>query len=142
MSMVENGQVVSIHYVGTLADGNEFDNSRSRGEAFSFRVGEGQVIPGFDQAMTGMEVGEVKSVTIEAADGYGEHSAEAIQVVPRTAFPEDFDLKEGLQVQGNGPAVVVNAIVESYNKESVTLDMNHPLAGKTLNFEIELISIS
>jgi len=142
MSTVENGQMVSIHYVGTLEDGNEFDNSRSRGEAFSFRVGEGQVIPGFDQAMEGMEVGEVKTVTIEPADGYGEHSDEAVQIVPRDAFPMDFQFTEGLQVQGNGPMGVVNAIVESYNKESVTLDMNHPLAGKTLNFEIELISIS
>lgn len=142
MSTVENGQIVSIHYVGTLENGSEFDNSRIRGEAFSFRVGDGQVIPGFDRAIEGMEVGEVKTVTIEPADGYGEHSQEAIQTVPRTAFPNDFKLEKGLQVQGNGPMGVVNAIVENYSEESVILDMNHPLAGKTLNFEIELISIS
>jgi FKBP-type peptidyl-prolyl cis-trans isomerase 2 len=142
MSTVENGQTVSVHYVGTLDDGTEFDNSRTRGDAMSIQVGAGRVIPGFENALTGMSVGETKSFSIDADKAYGPVNPDAIQTTPRTSFPEDFELIEGLQVQGQGPNGPVLATIKRFDSNNVTLDMNHPLAGKNLNFEIELVSIS
>jgi len=142
MSMVENGQTVSVHYVGTLDDGTEFDNSRVRGSAMSFQMGTGRVIPGFENAITGMSVGETKNISIQSGDAYGPVNESAVQTTTRDAFPEDFELQEGLQVQGQGPNGPVLATIKNFDNDNVTLDMNHPLAGKNLNFEIELVSIS
>jgi peptidylprolyl isomerase len=140
--MVENGQTVSVHYVGTLDDGTEFDNSRVRGSAMSFQMGTGRVIPGFENAITGMSVGETKNISIQSGDAYGPVNESAVQTTTRDAFPEDFELQEGLQVQGQGPNGPVLATIKNFDNDNVTLDMNHPLAGKNLNFEIELVSIS
>ena len=142
MSAAENGQTVSVHYIGTLDDGTEFDNSRQRGQALSFPLGGGQVIPGFDSAVVGMTVGATKNISIQSGDAYGPVNEHAVQTTTRDAFPADFELTEGLQVQGQGPTGPVLATVKSFDDETVTLDMNHPLAGKNLNFEIELVSIS
>jgi FKBP-type peptidyl-prolyl cis-trans isomerase 2 len=140
--MVENGQTVSVHYVGTLDDGTEFDNSRVRGTTMSFEIGAGRVIPGFENAITDMSIGETKSISIHSGDAYGPVNEAAVQTTPRDSFPEDFELKEGLQVQGQGPNGPVLATIKNFDSNNVTLDMNHPLAGKNLNFEIELVSIS
>ena len=140
---VENGQTVSVHYVGTLEDGTEFDNSRQREEAMSVEVGSGQLIPGFDLALQGMEVGEVKSVKLPPDVAYGEVNPEAYQTVPHNAFPENFDFQVGGMVQGqNSNGTSVTARIDAVADESVTLDFNHPLAGKTLNFKIELLDIA
>ena len=139
---VENGQTVNLHYVGKLEDGTEFDSSRTRNEAMSVEVGSGKLIPGFEEALSGMSVGEVKSVTIEPTQAYGDVSSEAYQTVPRSAFPPEFTFEEGAMVQGRNPmGHSMTAKIESVSEESVVLDFNHPLAGKTLNFEIELLSI-
>ena len=139
---VKVGETVSIHYVGTLDDGTEFDSSRTRDEVLSFEVGSGQLIPGFDDAVSGMKVGQVKKVKLSPEEAYGEVNPEAIQSVPNSAFPADFELQEGLLVQGHSPqGEPVVAKVESIEQDSVVLDFNHPLAGKNLNFEIELLSI-
>ena len=143
MSKVEAGNNVSVHYVGTFTDGEKFDSSRDRGETLSFEVGSGQMIAGFDAAVVGMSVGETKTVTIEPKDAYGERNKNAIQEVPRENFPEGFALKEGATVSGRDqddrPMI---AKIISFNDESVNLDFNHPLAGKQLNFEVELVSIN
>ena len=139
---VQVGQTVGVHYVGTFDDGTQFDNSHTRGEPMNIEVGAGQVIPGFDNAIVGMSVGETKNVSLSPDEGYGQLNSSAIQEVPKTAFPPDFPLQEGMQVQGEGPAGPLVATVQSYDNEIVVLDMNHPLAGKNLNFAIELISIS
>lgn len=83
---VKNGQKVSVHYVGTLDDGTEFDNSRSRGDVISFEVGSGQLISGFDSALPGMVVGEVKSVSLTPEEAYGDVNPEAIETVPKNVF--------------------------------------------------------
>ena len=140
--MIENGQTVSVHYVGTFDDGTEFDNSRSRGQALSIQVGVGQVIPGFDQALTEMSVGETKSVSLTPEQAYGQSNPDAVQVVGRDNFPPEMELMEGLTVQGQGPQGPVLATIIVADETNVTIDLNHPLAGKNLNFEIELISIS
>ena len=142
MSAAENGQTVSVHYVGTLDDGTEFDNSRKRGEALSFPLGAGQVLTGFEAAVMGMTVGATKNISIQSGDAYGPVNENAVQTTSRDAFPAEFELTEGLQVQGQGPAGPVLATVKSFDDATVTLDMNHPLAGKNLNFEIELVSVS
>tara|TARA_Y100000034_G_C6768791_1_gene342864 strand:- start:47 stop:520 length:474 start_codon:yes stop_codon:yes gene_type:complete len=143
MSKVESGQNVSIHYVGTFDDGTEFDSSRSRGEALSFQVGSGQLISGFDDAVTGMEVGETKSVHLEPQDAYGHSDSSAVHEVSRDAFPSDFVFKVGATVIGQNEAgEQLIAKVNSLADDFVTLDFNHPMADKSLNFKIELLSIN
>ena len=137
---VTNGQNVSVHYVGTLSDGTEFDNSRTRGETLNFQLGSGQLLPGFNDGVVGMSVGETKTITLTADEAYGQPQEEAIQDVPRAAFSEDFEFEVGGTVQGSGPAGQFIAKVQAVNEQVVTLDLNHPLAGKDLTFEVELVS--
>ncbi len=139
---VESGQTVSVHYRGTLDDGSEFDNSRNRGEAMQVQVGSGQLIAGFDTALLGMTVGEVKNIHLGAEDAYGPIHEEAVQEAPKDMFPSDFVFKAGEVVQGRGSMgqPIMAKIVEE-KESTVVLDMNHPLAGKDLNFEIELLNI-
>ena len=142
MSQVREGQNVSVHYVGTFDDGTVFDSSRERDEPLAFVVGSGQVIPGFDAALHEMTEGETKKVSIAPEAAYGEYLSEGIQDVPLTLFPEDTELSEGLTVYGqaqNGQPMM--AKVHALGNENVTLDFNHPMAGKTLNFEIELLTV-
>ena len=138
---VQSGQVVSVHYVGTLTDGTVFDESRGRGEPISFQTGTGQVIAGFDQAVIGMAVGEKKTVEISSSDAYGDRNEEAIQVVPREAFPEEMEIVPGMQIQGDGPAGSFPAIVAEVAEKTITVDLNHPLAGQDLTFEIEVTGL-
>ncbi len=142
MATVVSGDTVKVHYVGRLASGEVFDSSRERNEPFVFKLGHDMVIPGFEAALIGMGVGEKKTVVIDPADGYGEHQKEFVLTVRRSQFPKDanvtlgsrFDLSDGT---GHSVPAVVTAIVG----EEVTLDANHPLAGKTIVFEIELLEI-
>ena len=140
--VVVNGNNVVVNYVGTLVDGTEFDNSYERGEPIGFTVGGEGVIKGFSSGVLGMTVGEKKSITITPEEGYGERTVEAVQVFPVEAFQEDMDLQPGMQVQGAGPeGQEFPAIVVAVAVNGITLDMNHPLAGQTLNFDVEVVSI-
>lgn len=141
MSQVQAGDTVSIHYKGTLEDGTVFDSSEGR-DPLQFEVGSGQIIPGLDRALPGMAVGESKTVTVEPDDGYGQVNPNAVQDVPRSTVPDEIPLDVGtpLQVQTqDGQTVPVT--VAKVTEESVTLDANHPLAGKTLTFDIEVVKI-
>ena len=138
---VKSGDTVSVHYRGTLDDGTEFDSSHTRGEPLTFQVGGKQVIAGFDDALVGMSVGETKNVSIEPEQGYGPRIDEAIQVVPKSVFPPGFPFQTGQTVQGQGSdGQPLAATIVAEDMQTVTLDMNHPLAGKNLNFEIQLVS--
>ena len=142
MSVVKKGHNVKVHYKGTFEDGTEFDNSRQRGSTIEFQVGAGQMIKGFDDAVSGMSVGEVKTVTIASDDAYGDVNPEAVQEFSKTAFPDDFDFNVGEVVQGsNSVGQPMIAKITAVADETVTLDLNHPLAGKDLTFEIELIDV-
>jgi len=139
---VENGNTVSVHYRGTLQDGTEFDSSEKHGKPLTFQVGSGQMIRGFDDALPGMSVGEKKNISIEAGKAYGQSDPGLIGDVPKGAFPEGFAFEAGSMVQGqdeNGQPLV--GIINEEQEETVTVDFNHPMAGKDLNFEIELVSI-
>lgn len=141
MTTVQNGSTVTLHYVGTLDDGSEFDNSRQR-EPLTTKTGEGNLIPGFEAALVGMSEGETKTFTIECADAYGEINPEAKTVIAKEHFPDDFPLQEGMPIplmseQGHHVMGTVTEITDT----EVTADLNHPLAGKDLTFEIELLSV-
>ncbi|MBT8048233.1 MAG: peptidylprolyl isomerase [Xanthomonadales bacterium] len=141
MSQAKAGDSVKIHYTGTLDDGTQFDSSAGR-EPLAFELGSGQVIPGFDKAVDGMAVGESKTVNIPAEDAYGPHHEQMVQEVPRNALPDDLKPEEGMGLQAQGPdGQVMNLVVTSVEDETITVDGNHPLAGKALNFDIELVSI-
>ena len=142
MLQVENGNTVSVHYRGTLNDGTEFDSSHGRGEPLSFQVGSGQMINGFDAALPGMAVGETKNITLTPDQAYGDSNPEAITDVPKDAFPTDFNFQVDAMVRGqNDMGQPVVGTINEVKDEAVTIDFNHPMAGKDLNFEIELVSI-
>ena len=136
----QNGDIVRVHYTGTLADGSEFDTSRGR-DPLSFTLGEGSVIPGFETAVAELEVGENVTITVPAAEAYGERIDDAKQEVPLDAFGESLP-QVGWGVELQGPdGQRVNAMVANIGDEFVTLDFNHPLAGEDLTFELELVQI-
>jgi len=139
---VTDGKNVRVHYKGTLSDGSEFDNSHNREQTLDFKVGAGQMLSGFNDAVLGMTEGQVKSFTIKAGDAYGDYNPEATATVPRASFPNDFEFAVGEQVYGASPdGAPVIAKIKSFAEEEVTLDVNHPLAGEDLTFEVELVEI-
>ncbi|MCP4301080.1 MAG: peptidylprolyl isomerase [Gammaproteobacteria bacterium] len=141
MTQAKSGDTVRIHYTGTLDDGTEFDSSAGR-DPLEFALGGGQVIPGFDNAVDGMSVGDNKTVTISPDDGYGMRHEQLVQQVPRSAFPEDMEPAVGMQLQSQSPdGQVVNLVVVEVEDESITVDANHPLSGQALTFAIELVEI-
>ncbi len=142
MSQAKQGDTVKIHYKGTLDDGTEFDSSEGR-EPLEFELGSGQVIPGFDNAVDGMTVGDSKNVRIESGDAYGERHEQLIQEVPRTALPPEMEPEVGMALQSQAPdGQVMNLVVTEVTEASITVDANHPLAGQALTFEIELVAIA
>jgi FKBP-type peptidyl-prolyl cis-trans isomerase 2 len=141
MSDAKTGDTVRIHYTGTLSDGSTFDTSSGR-EPLEFTVGSGQIIPGLDRAIAGMSVGEKKTVEVPASEAYGDRNPDGIQSVPREQVPDHIPLDPGTQLQvqtGDGRTLPV--LVAEVTEEAVVLDANHPLAGKDLTFEVELVEI-
>ena len=130
-----------VHYVGTLEDGTEFDSSRDR-EPLEFVLGGGMLIPGFEKAVTGKSEGETVTVTIPAAEAYGEVNPDHLFAVPRAEVPEDIDPVVGMIVGLTLDEGEVNAVISHVDENEVVLDVNHPLAGKPLNFEIEIVKIT
>jgi len=141
MHTAHNGNTVRVHYTGRLTDGTVFDDSLSR-EPIEFVIGNNQLIPGFDAAVRGMAPGEWKTVTIPAHDAYGPHRPEMVGVISRKELPPDLKpaIGQQLQVSQDDEHVFVVSIT-AFNDDTVTLDANHPLAGKDLVFEINLIEI-
>lgn len=130
------GDSVSVHYIGTLDSGEEFDASRNRGATLDFVAGVGRMIPGFDAAVLGMDVGDVKTVRLVPTEAYGERDAGLVIELPIEDFPAGVAVGDRLS-SGGGP-VVVTAVTA----DTVTIDTNHELAGQFLTFEIELVSIN
>lgn len=141
MAKVKAGDVVNVHYHGKLTDGTTFDSSEGR-EPLKFTVGQGQVIPGFDNALIDMEIGEKKTVNIPVDQAYGPAHDENIVEFPKTEFPADMEIAVGMQLQlQNNEGHVIPVTVIEVKEESVMLDANFPLAGKDLVFDIELVSV-
>jgi peptidylprolyl isomerase len=141
MQKPQAGNTVRVHYTGTLEDGTQFDSSRGA-EPLEFAMGQGQLIAGFENAVAGLSAGESCTVTLTPEQAYGESDPDMIQQVARELMPEDLQLEPGMVLQGQaGDGRVDNFTIVSLTEETVTLDANHPLAGKTLTFEIELVAI-
>lgn len=142
MSQAKQGDSVKVHYTGKLDDGTVFDSSVGR-EPLDFTVGAGQLIAGFDEAVVGMAVGEKKTVRIAPEQAYGPHNPEMTLQVPRSDLPADIQPELGMQLEASqegGHSMVVTVV--EVTDESVTFDANHPLAGKALTFEIEVVELA
>ena len=135
--MVQDGDAVEVHYTGTLEDGTEFDSSRGRGVPLAFTVASGQVIKGFDDAVRGLKVGEIRVYTMPPEDAYGLPSDDNILELPYGEQQQDVQVGDEVTL-GNGlPAVILEV-----RETTVLLDSNHPLAGEALTFEVEIVSIT
>lgn len=142
MSQAKAGDTVEIHYTGTLDDGTQFDSSADR-DPLEFELGRGHVIPGVEKAVKGMSIGDSKTVRIEPDDAYGPRHDQLVQVVARSDFPDELSLHEGAALKAKSPdGKVTQFTVTAVTDETVTVDANHPLAGRALNFAIELVNIS
>jgi len=136
------GDYVELHYKGSFTDGTQFDSSYDRGQVLAVQVGNGQLIKGFDNALIGMSAGQTKTISLAPAEAYGETNPEAFSTVQRNQFPADYMFVEGQPVQGaTEDGRPIFATIASFSEAEVVLDMNHPLAGKELNFDIELTNI-
>ena len=141
MAQAKNGDTVEIRYTGKLEDGTVFDSSQGR-DPLQFILGGKQVIPGFEEAVTGMETGDKKTATIPPEQAYGPYRDEMLITMEKERFPKDMDLKTGTMVRLKGQnEQEINVPITKVEGEKVTLDANHPLAGKALVFDIELVGI-
>ena len=139
MATIKEGDTIKVHYTGKVADGTVFDSSRDR-EPLEFTIGEGKLIPGFEKAVVGMNIGDSNTVTIPSDEAYGEKRTDMIVDVQRSQIPQDISPEVGQQLQvqqkdGSAIPVVISEVTET----TVKLDANHPLAGKDLTFDIEVV---
>ena len=143
MKVVEKGNKITVEYVGTLEDGTVFDSTEIQKAPFEFVVGEGQVIKGFEENVLGMKEGEEKEISIPPNDAYGPYHEELVKDLPKESFPKDQELEPGMVFVLNlkdGRQIPVR--VAKISNGSVTVDINHPLAGKKLNFKIKILTIA
>lgn len=142
MSKAKDGDTVKVHYTGTLENGEVFDTSQER-EPLEFQLGQGQLIPGFEKAVIGMSEGDSTKVDIPSNEAYGEVREDLVINVPKNQLPDDVEPKVGMQLQvnqQNGQPIPVR--ITEVKDEELVLDANHPLAGKDLTFEIELLEVA
>ena len=142
MAQAKAGDKISVHYTGKLTDGTLFDSSAER-EPLEFEIGSGMVIKGFDEGVTGMSVGEKKTVHIPAAEAYGDMNPEYMAIFNKAEIPSDIPYEVGMQLNmhQDGSGQVMPVTVVEVTDTTITLDANHPLAGKDLIFDLELVSI-
>jgi FKBP-type peptidyl-prolyl cis-trans isomerase 2 len=141
MQQVKSGDTIKVHYHGKLTDGTTFDSSEGR-EPLEFEVGSGSVIPGFDEGVTGMSIGEKKTINIPADEAYGQKEEDRIMEFPIDRFPPDLQPEVGMQLNmSNGEGQNLPVIITDVKEDSVVLDANHPLAGEDLVFDLELVEI-
>lgn len=137
---IANNAVVSFNYTLTDDQGQVLDSSEGR-EPLTYLQGSGQIVPGLENAMAGHQVGDKFKVDVKPEEGYGIHHAELIQEVPREAFQGVDDVQPGMQFQGQGPQGVINVTVTKVEDGKVHIDGNHPLAGQTLHFAVEITGV-
>jgi peptidylprolyl isomerase len=141
MGQAKTNDRVRVHYTGSLEDGTVFDSSVKR-EPLEFTIGRGAVIPGFENGIIGMKVGDTKRIAIPPDQAYGEHRDDLVGVVDRARMPENIVPEIGMILQARSPeGEMVNVTVTDVTEVGVTVDMNHPLAGKELIFEVSLVEV-
>lgn len=140
--MIQKGSKVKIHYIGTKNNGEEFDNSYKKNQTLDFEVGSGKIISGLDEGLIGMELGEKRTIKVPVEKAYGIRRPEGVMKVPLDNFPPDFVARPNDIIQGKtaGGHDVIAVVVEK-QEDGIVLDMNHPLAGEELNFDVELVEI-
>jgi peptidylprolyl isomerase len=135
------GDVIVVEYTGTLDDGTQFDTSVGK-EPLEFKLGSGDVIPGFEKGLIGLKVGEHKTIDITPEDAYGPHHAKLVQEVPKSKFPPNVELKKGLLLTMKAPTgQVLMARIAEIKGDTAMLDLNHPLAGQALHFKVKVLAI-
>ena len=140
---VKKGDKIKVEYTGTLDDGTVFDSSKNHDAPLEFVVGAGQLIKGFDDAVLGMKVGDEKEISLAPEEAYGQHNPEFVKDMPRNLFPKEQEIKPGMVFMvdlQDGRKVQVR--VSKVSENNVTIDLNPPLAGKTLKFKIKILKIS
>ena len=141
MTKIKNGDNVSVHYTGKLEDGSVFDTSLAEGrEPLTVTLGQGQLIPGFENGLIDMTAGEMKTIEIEPENAYGDIKPQMMSEIPLSQVPEG--VKAGDMLQGQNQFGPVNVVVTEVKESTVVLDMNHPLAGKKLIFDLEVVSVN
>ena len=142
MTQAKDGDTVKVHYTGTLNDGTVFDTSVER-DPLEFTIGEGRLIPGFENAIVGLEEGDSKQINIAAADAYGEYREELVADIERKQLPDDIEPQVGMVLQAKTESgELTNVMIKGVEGDAVTLDGNHPLAGQELNFDLKLVEVS
>ena len=140
---IKKGDKIKVEYTGTFVDGEVFDSSEKHGKPLEFEVGAGQMIKGFDAAVLGMEKDEEKEITLKPEEAYGETNPQMIQKFPRDQFPKDQEPKAGMMLMLRTPDnQQMMATIKEVGDQEITLDMNHPMAGKTLNFKLKIVEVS
>jgi len=140
---VENGNKVKVEYKGTLDDGTVFDSTEKSGNPIEFEVGAKAVIPGFESAVLGMEKGEEKDIKIESKDAYGDHNPELVKQIPKDKLPPEAEPKVGMVLlMGLPDGKQMPVKITEISADTVSIDMNHPLAGSNLNFKIKVVDYS
>lgn len=143
METAQKGDKVKVEYVGTLEDGTIFDSTEKHEGPLEFIIGSGHIIQGFDNAVEGMKVGEEKQITLSPKEAYGEYNPELLKELPKEVFPQDQTLQKGMVFMLNLPSgQQVPARISEIKDQEVTIDLNPPLAGKTLKFKIKLLAIA
>lgn len=137
---ISNNKLVKINYKGTLSDGSVFDSSEGR-EALEFISGVGMIIPGLDKGIQGLKVGDKKSIKVKSEEAYGPKMDDAIQNVPKDQFPKDVELKVGMQLAAQGPQGTIPVVITEIGEDTIKVDFNHPLAGKDLTFDVEVVDV-
>jgi len=142
MAKAENGNTVKIHYTGKYEDGTVFDSSRER-DPLEFTIGEGKTIVGLEECAVGMAPGDTKKITLAPDKAFGDRDEDMVQAIERSQIPEEVELEVGMPLQVQSPAGETYMVrVVELDEASVTLDGNHPLAGQTLSFEIEMVEVA
>lgn len=141
MSQAKSGDTVRVHYSGRLQDGQEFDSSEGR-EPLEFTIGTGQIVPGVEEAVVGMNLGDERTVTVAADDAYGQRRDDMVQQIERSMLPEGMEPQIGMRLAAEGPGgSSLMLTVVDLDETSITVDANHPLAGHDLTFDLKLVEI-
>ncbi|HDM10347.1 MAG: peptidylprolyl isomerase [Deltaproteobacteria bacterium] len=141
MIEAKSGDTVKVHYTGKLEDGTVFDSSRDRAP-LEFTLGDGEVIEGFEKGIVGMAVGTTKTLSIPPEEAYGQRREDLVLFVNKSEFPEHINPSVGQQLQVRQPnGAIIDLVITEMNEDTITLDANHPLAGQTLIFDVELMEI-
>ena len=140
---IKNGDKVKVEYTGTFDDGTVFDSSEKHGKPLEFQVGGKQVVPGFENAVVGMEKEQEKEIKLQPSEAYGDPNPQLVKKVPKDKMPKDVEVKPGMVMVMSLPnGMQVPATVKEISDADVTIDLNHPLAGKILNFKIKIVDVA